>query len=108
MRSQPSNHCLIGGAAVLQKEYRSIATKVIDVGNDLNASLALAGMSDLLTSVHHEPLLAVDRSQWWSMDFEQVKLSAIDTPAISDASTIVITVICVTGAHAAATRVNVG
>lgn len=69
------NHCLVGAASVAQKEYRSIATKVIDLGRGTDSIIQSPSFGDLLRSIHHEPLLALDRGQYWAKDFDQVNLS---------------------------------
>ena len=87
----PANHCHVGGASVIQKEYRCLATKVIDVGQNLEDALAAQDFGRLLKSSHHERLLALDRGQWWTMDFEQVELPTSDVSAIDDGSVLVFT-----------------
>ena len=37
---QPANHCFVGAAAVIQKEYRTIHTKIIDLGSNVSAAIA--------------------------------------------------------------------
>ena len=86
-----ANHCHVGGASVIQKEYRCLATKVIDVGRDLDSVYLAQDFAKLLKSNHHERLLAFDRGQWWTMDFEQVELPQMDGCSIEDGSVIVFT-----------------
>ena len=87
----PANHCHVGAASVIQKEYRCLATKVIDVGQDPANAIGIQDFGRLLKSNHHERLLAIDRGQWWSMDFEQVELLQADHCAIDDGAVIVFT-----------------
>ena len=89
--SEPAHHCFIGGASVIQKEYRAIVTKVIDVGDGLSLALANKSLSLLLKSHYHEPLLAFDRGHWWKKDFDQIQLSPQTLARIVDGSVIVIT-----------------
>ena len=91
VKTVPANHCHVGGASVIQKEYRCLATKVIDVGPNLTNAIGIQDFSRLLKSNHHERLLAIDRGQWWTIDFEQVDLPPINVHAIDDGSVIVFT-----------------
>ena len=88
---EPANHCFIGGASVIQKEYRAIVTKVIDVSGGLSSALTDSSLSELLKSHRHEPLLAFDRGHWWKKEFDQVQLSPQSLAGIADGSVIVIT-----------------
>jgi amino acid adenylation domain-containing protein len=88
---EPASHCFLGGAAVVQKEYRSINTKVIDVGNIMSDVLTNQMLGRLLTSQRHEPLVAFDRGKWWKRDFDRVTLPADTNSHIRDGAVITIT-----------------
>ena len=88
---QPANHCFVGAAAVIQKEYRTIHTKIIDLGSNVSAAIAQPMLGQLLVSQLHEPLLALDRSSWWKQDFDQVPLLGDTATRIENGSTIVCT-----------------
>ena len=91
VKAQPANHCFLGGAAVVQKEYRAINTKVIDVGSSVSASLNHPMLGKLLNSQLHEPLIAIDRGSWWKRDYNRVPLPADKSATIRDGSVIVST-----------------
>jgi len=81
VKPQPANHCFVGAAAVVQKEYRTIHTKVLDLGGDVASALTQPMLSQLLVSQLHEPLLALDRGNWWKQNYDRVSLAA-DTTAL--------------------------
>lgn len=85
------NHCFVGAASVIQKEFRCIATKVIDLGSGTDFAIQSKSFGELLRSIHHEPLLALDRGQWWSNDFDQVPLDRETSSGVGDGSAIVFT-----------------
>jgi len=91
VKPSPASHCFLGGAAVIQKEYRAISTKVIDLGNSVSAALKQPTLGKLLNSPLHEPLLALDRGNWWKKDYDRVPLPADAASTIQDESVIVIT-----------------
>ena len=91
VKPQPANHCFVGAAAVVQKEYRTIHTKVLDLGGDVASALTQPMLSQLLVSQLHEPLLALDRGNWWKQNYDRVSLAADTTALIQNGSTIVCT-----------------
>ena len=91
VRPQAANHCFIGAAAVIQKEYRAIHTKVIDLGSNVSTAMTQPMLGKLLVSQLHEPLLALDRGNWWKQDYDRVALSADTTARVENGSTIVCT-----------------
>jgi len=90
-KPQPANHCFLGAAAVIQKEYRTIHTKVVDMGGDVSSALTQTMLNKLLVSQVHEPLLALDRGNWWKQNYDRVSLAADTTALIQNGSTIVCT-----------------
>ena len=91
VKPKPANHCFLGAAAVIQKEYRTIHTKVIDMGGNVSSALTQPMLDKLLVSQIHEPLLALDRGSWWKQDYDQVSLPAGSISPIQNGSTIVCT-----------------
>ena len=91
VKPQPANHCFLGAAAVIQKEYRTIHTKVIDMGGNVSLALTQPILGKLLDSELHEPLLALDRGKWWKQNYDQVSLSADTATPVENGSTIVCT-----------------
>ena len=91
VKPQPANHCFLGAAAVIQKEYRTIQTKVIDLGGNVSSALTQPMLGQLLVSQLHESLLALDRGNWWKQNYDRVSLAADTATRIQNGSTIVCT-----------------
>ena len=77
-----SNHALIGTLAVIQKEYREITTRLLNL-DSFEALESSAGSGRLLRRIEskeHLPLLAWHARKWWQHGFENVELATAEEP----------------------------
>lgn len=95
----PANHSLIGTLSVIQKEVRSITTRLLNFDSDaaMGDCQRHGQLAKQISSRTHHPLLAWQGKSWWRQTFETISIDGSGPSSADDSAPEKTGVFVVTG-----------